>query len=77
MSRTVIWVTLDAALPMGQQLHESRLTQAIADLDPTDWHLATRRVTTLRSRSGGTVRVPFRPVGRLPYWAAADRKSVV
>lgn len=71
MTRSVTWVTLDAAVPMGQQLHEASLARALRACAGTDWRLSARRVASLRSGRVGAVRLPLRPVARVPYGAAA------
>jgi glycosyltransferase involved in cell wall biosynthesis len=81
MSRSVAWVTMASAHPMGQQAYESCLQQALWRQAKGGWVFTARRVVSLRSKAGGGIRLPLgaleaapRPamgmVGQLAYGRA-------
>lgn len=68
MSRSVAWVTMGSAHPMGQQHAESSLQRALRQQARDGWVFTTRRVVSLRSREGG-VRLPMRAMTAAPRLA--------
>jgi alpha-1,3-rhamnosyl/mannosyltransferase len=69
VSRSVAWVTLGSAHPMGQQHAESFLQRELRQRAQDGWVFTSRRVVSLRSRDRG-VRLPLRAVAAAPSLAA-------
>jgi glycosyltransferase involved in cell wall biosynthesis len=69
VSRTVAWVILGSAHPMGQQHAESSLQRALRQRARDGWVFTTRRVVSLRSRDGGGLRLPMRAMTAAPRLA--------
>jgi glycosyltransferase involved in cell wall biosynthesis len=70
MSRSVAWVTMASAHPMGQQAYETCLQRALLRQARDGWVFADRRVASLRSRARGGVRLPLRALEAAPRLAA-------
>jgi glycosyltransferase involved in cell wall biosynthesis len=73
-SRRLVIATMAVGVPMGQQLFEEELAEALTPMLPDSWILQKRRVGSARSRNGPDIRLPLQLVGRFPYslrWLAA------
>jgi alpha-1,3-rhamnosyl/mannosyltransferase len=69
MSRSVAWVTMASAHPMGQQRYETSLQRALRRREQDGWVFSSRRVSSLRSRERGGVRLPQRALAAAPSLA--------
>jgi glycosyltransferase involved in cell wall biosynthesis len=70
VSRSVAWVTMGSAHPMGQQHAESSLQRALQGQARADWVFTTRRVVSFRSGDRHGVRLPMRAITAAPRLAA-------
>lgn len=69
MNRSVAWVTMASAYPMGQQHHETSLQLALRQRARDGWVFSARRVGSLRSPDPGGVRLPLRALAAAPRLA--------
>jgi glycosyltransferase involved in cell wall biosynthesis len=66
VTRSVTWVTMASAHPMGQQHHETCLQGALRQRARDRWAFSARRVSSLRSRDRDGVRLPLRALAATP-----------
>jgi glycosyltransferase involved in cell wall biosynthesis len=76
MSRSVAWVTMASAHPMGQQHHETSLQRALRDQGRDRWRFTARQVVSLRSKGNGGVRLPLRALMSAPGLASRSVSQV-
>jgi glycosyltransferase involved in cell wall biosynthesis len=69
MSRSVTWVTMASAQPMGQQRYEECLQGALRQRAGEGWGFSARRVVSLRSPDRDGVRLPLRALATAPRLA--------
>lgn len=71
MPRRVRWVRLGSILPMGQQIHESQLREALLRELGDRWSLSELALLPWRARGRAGRRLPLRPLWAAPYPLAA------
>lgn len=69
--RTVCWVRIASAAPMGQQVHESELRAALHRQFAGQWTIADRVLLPARAAHGAGRRLPLRLMWAAPYPLAA------